>query len=375
MDNSMKMLRFNFLVVFLFSFNSFGQITGDERGNSSIGLNPGYKATKSATDLKNGKEDEVENKEKVDIVSFNLGTISFSTKDKATTLNYYSYFAPENFTHWYFGIKASGKVKNNFTSIFSSGNITPEASTNLQMGFRLFRLGKMKYDENFNNLTKEKRQDLLDNHNRPASDLWFVVDGELTGSKFRRFNPDTLFASQITSQKFTGYSVNAGFNFWQARLVNSTVLFGVTMGIKRKNNFDDLTESVREDTQIIVDTVSNTSRKITTKETVYTGAYKESIVYPFNMDLYFVPHGLKNLGFLIYSRTEIAEHKYPFTQLGGGIYFLTHQNSFNPLFGINMSFNDVFNNDKTDDSNEGLNKLTFGISTRINLVNRQKKSN
>ncbi|WP_410007065.1 hypothetical protein [Aequorivita nionensis] len=355
-----------FLLTFgLTTIGGMGQsIIKDSKGNSSIGLTPGFKETKKAK-----KEDSP----KIDTISFNLGIVTFTTKDKKLGLDYYSYFTPEKFTDYYIGLSTNSKLKNSTANIFSSGNIVAEGELKLSLGFRLFKNKTDWTSLLAGKKTNEEIQDVLDNSTLPANDLWLTIDGSFTGSSFKRFEPDNSFSNQIIKETFTGYNINIGFNYWNARIINNTILGGATIGIKQKNNFDDLTESIREENVLQSDSTTNTSRKITTKETVYTGAYKESIVFPLNIDLYFVPHNLKNIGLLVFSRTDVSRDEKPKTNLGLGFFFLKDQNAFNPIAGLTFGYSDIFDVDESDDAKGDLNKFILSITTRINLVNNQKR--
>lgn len=349
---------FVFIMIFI-SLKAYSQtnIVADSKGSSSLGLANSSKKTNDVSDT----------------VNFNLGMVTFTTKDKKVGLNYYSYFTPAKFTHTYFGISTNSKIKNSVSNVFSIGNVVPEGEIKMNLGFRLFH-NQHDWDKLLKNAqTTAEHQEILNNKTKPAQDLWLAMNGSLSGSSFKRFIPDSTFSNQIQKQKFTGYELNVGFNYWNARIIDNILLAGITFGIKQKNNFDDLTESIREDNTVIVDSLSNTSRKIITKETVYTGDYKENIIYPLNFDFYLVPHNLKNLGILGFSRTDISKTEKPKTKLGLGLFFLKEQNSYNPVAGMTFSFSDVFNVDTSDDEKGSFNKFTISITTRINLVNNQKK--
>jgi len=222
-------------------------------------------------------------------------------------------------------------------------------------------------------MSLESIQEVLDG-SKKAYDLWLVLNAGYSGSSFKLFKPDSIFSKQIEKTNFTGGEINLGLNFWCARVLHSTFLAGTTIGIKHKNNFDDLEESNREDIYQEFDTTTKTQRLIRSPTTVYKGKYKESIVYPWNIDLYFVPHGLKNVGFLLYGTTDIVSDELPKTKLGVGVYFLKKQNAFNPIAGITFDYSDVFNNDRSDDTKGSLNKFKVALTTRITIVNNQKRS-
>lgn len=338
-------------------------IISDVGGGGSLFLNPGFKETKKGL---------AENGRRIQDSSFNLGIVKFTTAEKKLELNYYSYFSPEKLENDFFiGVSGSGEVKNSIASLFSTGNVAPGADANLRLGFQLW-----KNERNWKSVDHLNDPDVLQNkfnNTRPASDLWFIASGVYNGSSFKHFRPDSVFSRQVEKIGFTGAELHAGLNYWNARVLKSTLLVGTTIGIKRTNNFDDLDESVQEDTRIITDTVTQTTRKVVSKQTVYSGEYKETTVYPFSVDLYFVPHGLENLAFLLYGRTDISETEKPKTKIGFGIFFLQNQNAFNPFGGLTVDYADAFNVDPSDDSKSPLSKIRIGITTRINLVNLRSR--
>ncbi|MCX8530866.1 hypothetical protein [Chryseobacterium luquanense] len=367
MDNLIKQYQYNIIVIFILSiFPQFllSQNIINGGGTSSIPLNPGFKETK--------KEDS-ENKSKIEEIPFNLGMIKFTTLEKKLELNYYSYFVSENFTDYFVGISGSGEIKNSVTNLFSTGNIVSGGDANIKVGFRLFKNNTDWMSLLAGKKTPEEIQEILDNKTKPASDLWLIASGGFTGSSFKHFQADSIFSKQVEKINFTGVDMNIGFNYWNARILNNTILAGATIGIKQSNNFEDLIESSQEDTRTITDSDTGTTRKVVIKQTVYNGFYKESTVYPLNLDLYFVPQNLQNLAFLGYSRTDISKFLKPKTKFGFGIFFLKNQNAFNPIAGLTLDYADVFNVDPSDDDKSNLSKFKIGITTRINIVNSRSR--
>ncbi len=353
-----KYLKVILISLSLFSCSSLvaQTILTDENGKTSISLIP--------------------EKEKKDSIDFDLGQIVFSTKDKRLGLNFFSYFTSANGQHFFTRISANSKIKNSTANVFESGDITGESNVKLAFGYQLFRSlmnyeteAKKRYNRGYDFLSRDERQDLLDNATRPANDMWIVFNADLTGSSFKLYYPDSTFDSQIQKQKFTGYEFSIGLNYWSANILDCSVIFGGTIGVKQKSNFDDLTEGIREDNTVSTDSIA-TTRKVQIKETVYTGNYKESIIYPLNLDAFFVPHNLENIGFSIFSRTEISKSQKPTTNLGIGIFFL--KDRFNPKYGITMSYGDVFDVDNGMKNLSAANRISVALTTSFNLFNRFK---
>jgi hypothetical protein len=360
----MRSLPLLFLI--LSTLCSAQNILQDNTGKTSLNLNPG-----------NNKADKEPSK--IETTEFGLGLIKLSTAEKKLELNYYQYFAARKIGHSFFGISASGEIENSISSIFTSGDLASGTNINLRIGKRLFKRRIEDFGEWERKFrTKKNRDPTLDEKQKfvenqsVATDLWLITDGGFSGSKFKLFTPDTLFDKQIEKVTFTALNINAGLNYWSARLFNSTFLVGVTLGIKKENNFEDLTESTQEVVTVRTNSKDTTTRKVVEKNIVFQGGYKETTVYPLNFDIYFKPHKLDNLAFLLYSRTNISKSEKPKTKVGLGVYFLKKNNLFDPLFGINIDYKDVFDVDSDENDQSASNKFKIGIVTRLGLLKFQK---
>ncbi|SHG63824.1 hypothetical protein [Pedobacter caeni] len=324
----------------------------------------------TSVDLKPAKADAAD-KTKVDSIPFGAGLIKFSTIEKKIELNYYQYFRPLNPS--FLSVSASGEIKNSIGSVFSTGNLEPGANVKIKYGKRLFS----RSIPNFNDWEEEfKSKNGRDPSNEEigkfikdmptASDLWLVTNAGFSGSKFKLFSPDSAYASQFKKINFSSPEFNIGFNYWNAKIANCTVLLGATLGIKQTNNFDDLVESTAEDVITKTDAASGSSRKVTEKNTVYKGKYNEVWTYPLNIDLYFKPQKFDNVAFLAFSRTEFYKgDQKAQTKLGVGFYLLRKNDMFDPVFGINIDYKDVGNADQTDDDKKAISKLNVGLVFNI----------
>lgn len=364
------MKKYFFVASFFCLSNISAQnIIQDNKGGTALSLNAGT-----------GKGDK--DSAKTESVSFNLGIIKLSSTEKKAEMNYYQYFVSKNNRHRFFGVSAAGEIKNSIASLLASGNIAPQGNIKLKSGFRLYNASIPDY-ENW-------EADFIKKNNRPptrseidndymttlpnASDLWLVMDASFTGSKFKLFYPDSTFSKQIQNVKFTSWQANIGVNYWNSNIASSTVLAGLTIGLKKENNFDDLVESTEETTTLRTSVRDSSTRKVIEKNTVYKGAYKEFTSFPLQLDLYFKPHALTNVAFLAFSRVNISKEKAPSTKVGGGVYFLKKNNLFDPVFGINIDYNDVFNTDNSDDDKSNWNKLSIGIVMRLNMIRFQTRN-
>ncbi|UYZ61197.1 hypothetical protein [Hymenobacter latericus] len=347
-------------------------------GGSSLSLN-NQGVEKKATSCCEEKKDDGK---KTSATS--LGFLAFSTLEKKADLNLYSY-SPRGDKHdVFFGLSAAGEIKNDIASILKSGDLVTGASAKARFGWQIFKQGlgasletALDAASKIEDVNERERVvgRLLDN-TVPARDLWFVLNAGFAGSKFKRFLPDTIFDKQIQKETFSAPDLSIGLNYWQARLWKFTVLGGATYGWKRTNTFDKLDESTREDTRQVVDPTNGTTRKIVTKETVYTGTYKEQAARSLVTDLYLVPHFLDNVGVLLSQTTESYPKSAltkPRTTPSMGIFFLKDQNSFNPVVGLSLGFYDIGDNDTSDDDKSKQSKLSLSLFTRVLLFSNQQR--
>lgn len=341
----------------LVSFCAIGQnILADNIGKTSLSLNRvGDK----------GDQPDSENQD------FDQSLVKVSTADKKLELNYYRYFVVEKFTDFFVGISGSGEMKNSASSLFANGNFVSGAQANFKLGFML---GKSHFDptvlDNIDPADPAAVQKILDGL-PPAWNLWLVGNGNFEGYSFDRLMSNLSIDTEVEKTRFTGTSVNIGLNFWRAKMLGGTTLAGLTIGYKRANNFDDLSEYKLRRTETFTDTLTGNLQQLNSEKTVYRGGYKEYDEYPLDIDYYYSPHGLENVAFLLYSRIRMSEEFKPKTKFGLGIYFLKKQDFFNPIAGINFDFADVFNTANNQDSSP-FKRLTVGITTKITIVKTKK---
>ncbi|WBA44281.1 hypothetical protein [Hymenobacter canadensis] len=346
---------------------------------SSISLNNGPSPT-TAKDTSAKEKEEAAKATKV-ILPSSLGILAFSTLEKKAEASYYSYFNPngKHSRDFFIGVTGSAEIKNSIANVFSSGNLVTGAGASLRLGI-LLKTNRIDWAAKLAGVNEEpdrevrlaRRQALLDTV-PPAWDLWLVGNGGLTGSAFKLFLPNNAFDKQIKKQGFTGTDFSIGLNYWQARVssINSTILSGVTIGRKRDNNFNKLEESTREDTRTLIDSVTKVTRKVVTKETIYTGNYKEETIYPLNLDFYFVPLNLENVGFLASNTMNFSASHNTRVNPSFGVFFLKERNPFNPVAGFTFGYYDLFDTDSSDDDKRTTSKIAISIAARINLVSSQ----
>lgn len=338
-------------------------IIQDNKGKTALSLNPGTTKPKDST--------------QVDSLQFGIGLIKLSTSEKKLELNYYHYFRPDHKAPSFVGVSASGQIDNSVSSLLSSGDFATGATLNVKYGLRLFKRQIVNVDDWRADFKKKNGHDPTDadisafvHHLSIASDFWLVMNAALTGSKFKLYAPDSAYAAQIQSKTFAAPEFNIGFNYWTADVLGSTALIGVTIGVKKTNNFDDLTETTSD--EVISNTSGTATRKLDAKATVYTGSYKETTSYPLNFDIYFKPHKFDNIAFLVYNHNELFDGAKSKSKVGAGLYILKKNDLFNPVFGINIDYADVADHYLADEK-KGFSRLTIGLVTNLDLLLFQKK--
>lgn len=326
----MKRFFFVLLAIFIYNKASCQTIISDLNGFTAIPINPSI--------ILGDKKDTV-----------GLASLYFSTGDSRISGSYFHYnpYKNRDFSKGSFvSVWASGAAKNSIANIFKSGDFAPEANARLYIGNQLDRSSG-------------------DNIDKPYYELWFpVVNFGFEGSKFKLFESDTLFGSQISKIQFTSLEANIGFNLYSFNFLKHQVLLGSMIGMRGSNNFNQLTESVREDTRVINDSATNTTRKIIIKETVYQGDYKENTAGRLSFDAYFVPQDYI-FGYLIFTRTEFSKAFHPRHTVGGGLFFSKGDDAFVPNFAMKVSYYDISDSDFSDDDNANISKLNISLSTSL----------
>ncbi len=264
--------------------------------------------------------------------------------------------------------------KNTTATILSNNQIVGEADADIRAGYRIWN-NKNKYEE-IEELYRQRVsqaiiQDKLNKLKR--SDIWVVGNVGVAGSSFKLHYPTNAFNEQIKRQSYTSRQLNIGVNYWTSRLLGGTFLAGATIGVQYSDNFDDLDESIVEDTHLVIAPTSGTNRTITTKQTVYQGLYKKDLLtVPINFDIFYAPDRLGNLALLATGSTVCTDGGTTKTKVGIGFFILKDKNPTIPNGGIVLSYTTIFYADKTDDANGSKSKFGIALTTRINLLKRQR---
>ncbi len=147
------------------------------------------------------------------------------------------------------------------------------------------------------------------------------------------------------------------------------------IGYSKRNNYDNLTSVVVEDSKSVIDLASSTERRITKVKNLKQGNFKEFDAYPLILAFTILTKtdpapdsNAKKLrvGFTAYFK-NLASTNLPEQNLGA-MFFLTKQDKNgirNAVFGLDIQADDPFN---VNNTNVGFqNRITVGFTTVFSL--------
>lgn len=345
----------------------------------------------------------------LDYSQYGGGIISFNGTDKKIELAYINYkFKKSPFkndsllryseTPYWYGFTVSGKAVNGYSTIFSKGKVYPSTDITLKAGYRIF--GNSRDYLNDFNVIREKIKvlaiELADPHSseqrkkmntedidrltkaiKAPSELWLIARGGYNVSKFYLYDGTTSFDRQLQSTRFDALFASIGVNYWNPRLFDSKLIFlaGLTIGVRKQNNVDDLDEISAEDVSVSTNQQTNTTRSVKSTQVAFEGSYQTFTTIPINFDLYFKPHDFTNVAFSFYGRINsfnkingvpyVDGRQYP-VNLGIGVFLLNENWLANPAGGVTFELKDSF---KTLSSSATFkDRLVINFVTRINIL-------
>lgn len=345
----------------------------------------------------------------LDYSQYGGGIISFNGTDKKVELAYINYkFKRSPFKndsllkysevpYWY-GFTVSGRAVNGYSTIFSKGKIYPSTDITLKAGYRIFGDShaylndfvairekiKMLAIESAEPHTLPQRKQLNDaeidrltKSIKAPSELWLIGRAGYNVSKFYLFDGTRRFDDQFQSTRFDALFGSIGLNYWNPKLFNKKLIFlaGLTIGLRKQNNVDDLDEISADDVSVTTNQQTNTTRSIKYTQVGFDGPYETFTTIPINFDLYFKPHDLTNVAFSFYGRINsfnkingvpyVDGRQYP-TNLGIGVFLLNENWLANPAGGVTFELKDAF---KTLSSTATFkDRLVINFVTRINIL-------
>lgn len=177
-----------------------------------------------------------------------------------------------------------------------------------------------------NNLTPENSRFL----NRGRFD-WLAFSIGVNRSDYKLFDASLPLADQISTKEFTGWSADMTYNFMDG----GTRLYGVSIGYKRDNNIDDLTEVTIKDETLVND--GDTTRTIVKETKAFRGAFEAVDRIPLKFDAVYWPNDFGGrIGINFFARTDLRDTSNTFTP-GIGIFYSAKGAPTRVLGGISFS--------------------------------------
>ncbi|HEY0100019.1 MAG TPA: hypothetical protein VGB76_13805 [Pyrinomonadaceae bacterium] len=248
----------------------------------------------------------------------------------------------------FFGFELSGKRAGDFASIFSGSVPGNEAKINVSFGKR-FLYAKPPTPANAGQISTSRIT--LD---------WLTFQAGYKRSRYKLFTADPTFANQVRKQNFDGYTATLGYN----ALINltrsddktdastdaadsaagdistpSSMIVGVSLGVQRRNNADDL-DTVDVEDEVFSATSGTTERRVLSKQQALSGEYKVSTAVPLNADVVIFPGRFKGrIALDIFARSNLGEGGRNFVP-GVGLFFTKKGAPTKVLGGLSISARD-----------------------------------
>lgn len=180
----------------------------------------------------------------------------------------------------------------------------------------------------------------------------------------------TTFANQIRKQNFDGFSATLAYNtlitldnlaalrqgrraLTEARTSRErraaqerpageskgSMIVGFSIGVRRKNNTDDL-DSVEVEDQSFTSASETTQRRALSKQTVLSGEYKEFISVPLNTDVVWYPGALRSrIAIDFFTRSDLSKTGREFVP-GVGLFITKEGKPTKVVGGISFALDD-----------------------------------
>ena len=215
------------------------------------------------------------------------------------------------------------------------------------------------------NLCAEEEPDL----EREAYD-WVNFRVSYRRASYKLLNTAGAFADQVRKQGFDGFSAKFAYNRMitlddlaaerERRLARrllrqanqpaqeresdrvrskGAVILGVSIGVERQNNSDDL-KSIEVEDQTFTSSSETTQRRAVSKQTVLSGTYKEFIAVPLNTDIVWLPGRFNSrIAIDFFTRSNLGETNRKFVP-GVGLFLTSEKSPTKVAGGISFSYDD-----------------------------------
>jgi hypothetical protein len=214
------------------------------------------------------------------------------------------------------GLDLSGKTNDGALSLFSEGRFTPGFQANGTIGWYI----------NYDRVTPGK--------DTTRNISWITFKAGYEGSKLKLINTDTSFDQMIEKKTFGGGGFSLSYNV----ICGNNLLFGLSAGYYRKNNYGSLDEIELSQTQTFVDTTSGITRTTEEKIAGKTGTYKTFNQFRVQGDVFIIP--VQHLGLHGYARYRLNGESDSNVSLGVGAYLL-RDSALSSRAGIVLGFDDI----------------------------------
>lgn len=284
---------------------------------------------------------------------------------------------------WIYGFGLNGKVSGMQAALIGKNNLSPDAQGNFTIGYKFTKQDTLEKVELTKEFLKEfedilrKQDKLKEGEILPAPQTAVNLSqymGELETSILRGRNLGDIYSLGVVkkfSPKYKQLTFQGGYAYKQYKLydpasafkdqyykksfhspiaelgyfqkIDGRKLFGVSAGVKRTNNSDDLTEVEVRDFTTSVN--NSTTREVTRVRKALSGDFTQSTEVFINSDYTFFPKELNSrIGINLFTRSKLTGVNQGFRP-GVGIFLTKEKSPTSVIGGVSVS---VDTNGKTN---------------------------
>jgi hypothetical protein len=248
-------------------------------------------------------------------------------------------------SNWVFGFEASGKLTGNKAPLLTQSRVAPDAKVGFSIGRKYVFANKFDLtDPNVQKQLEAIRQEAVDNGLERNDDLGeylhmmpydrLTLQLSYAYKQYRLFDEAATFDNQVFKKGF--HNPSAALTY--SGLLTGTNFLGVSLGVGRSNNSDDLTEvDVRDINTFSAD---DTVREVVRTREVLRGDFKQSTSVFLNTDYVWYPRkGFSRIGFDFYTRSVFTGIDKGFRP-GLGVFLSEKGSPTKVLGGFTISYDD-----------------------------------
>ena len=316
--------RLLLVMVFTVGTSAFGQTSAyqDTDSNTSIYLqNSKTSLVYNVSDAKFtigymtesllSKQQKADDKYQNDLKNPNTTTPDITAADKAEDNKLSTELQNSNWKRAQVGLHFSGKPSTDLTGqILQSSSSPASVSGGAYYGVHGLAWGGLK---------------------KYAPDDWLTVNSDYARSTF-----DTVAAASTSpvAQHFNGFSVMPAWDILWTPIKHITLLSGISAGVNRTNDTDDLKK-------VEIDTTQATSGSVTIvkQQDAYLGNYQASLGVPIYSDFVFIPRGASWLSIDAFERANVVS-SVRYAEGGLGIFIAKPSKPTDVLGGMSIAWKD-----------------------------------